>query len=200
MIKPKKDETHDEFMNRGMGDEQMQRLCPDRGKRMEVLASMFQDATHIRTPTDKPSREDKLVARIEVCEGIERYLAAQRKRTGADEMWAKGIDYMAEVIKSHRETAKESLAGIEKVVLQICTNDDHYRLIPRNTLRDVMAEYETSEDKQAGANRARQAMWNLSDPADVSSSGQVDYVIVPDDNESWRDLVSSLREEEQESK
>jgi hypothetical protein len=110
----------------------------------------------------------------------------------------KGIQYMMDVVESHRKVAQDSLTGIEKVVLQICTNDDYYRLIPRNTLRDIMVEYDASNDKQADA-VARKKMWDMSEPTEVSSSGQVDYVIVPDDNESWQELFKYLREEEQEA-
>jgi hypothetical protein len=171
------------------------------------VATRNRTVAHIRTPTDEPTREDRLVARMEVCDQLWRTMVAMKRKAEkepkvddqtarVDRARLKGIQYMMDVVESHRKTAQESLAGIEKVVLQIVTNDDHYRLIPRNTLRDIMAEYEASEDKQADAT-ARKKMWELSEPADVSSSGQVDYVIVPDDNESWQDLVKSLHEEEE---
>jgi hypothetical protein len=40
-IRPLENETHDEFMNRGMGDDLAQELYPNRAARMQVLAHIY---------------------------------------------------------------------------------------------------------------------------------------------------------------
>lgn len=75
------------------------------------------------------------------------------------------------------------------VVLQLSGNDDSFRLIEHDTLREV-----------ARLGRvAVKRLWEQSKPAQISSTNQVDYTLVTDDEESWDDLRQVFKEEEDES-
>jgi hypothetical protein len=74
---------------------------------------MADSLTKTRTAVAKPSRAEKLTARVEVCADLSRYLEAMLGRSGDDEAWRKGLRYMLDVVKSHGDTAAESLAIAE---------------------------------------------------------------------------------------
>jgi hypothetical protein len=79
--------------------------------------------------------------------------------------------------------------GKQYVVLQLVGNDDYYRLIAHDTLREIA---------RLGM-VARKRLWDQSKPAEISSTNQVDYVLVTDDKESWDDLRQTFKEEDDEN-
>lgn len=79
--------------------------------------------------------------------------------------------------------------GKQYVVLQLIGNDDHFRLIGHGTLRNI-ANF---------GKVARKRLWTDSKPAEISSTGQVDYMLDPDETESWQELIQTFKEEDDEN-